>query len=227
MDTVSQPRPSGRSALAVATRGAHAEDVRVHQVAYLSVLMLMTGTVACSSRDAGSGTSTATTETSATSTSPSTSDVASSVATSTTLSPSTAPTVPAGPTPGAVTITYSGSGGGSGEIQIDWNAATNATSYRVYRATSAAGPFTMMANVNVVTGAVVVHDGVVNVWGDRQTFVPGPYATSGVSTEFHYVEVPFTGGGSHGYFRVIAYNDSGRGPIGATVCAEPFGVSDC
>ena len=84
-----------------------------------------------------------------------------------------------------------------------------------------------MANINVVTGVPSVHDGVVNVWGDRQTFIPGPYTGSGVSTQFHYVEVPFSGGGTHGYFRVIAYNANGRGPIGATVCAQPYGVTAC
>ncbi len=147
--------------------------------------------------------------------------------TAATTAPTTVPTTMAGTTPGVVTITYAGSGGGSGEIQIDWNAATGATRYRVYRATTPGGAFVTMANIDVINGVAFVHDGVVNVWGDRQTFIPGPYTGTGVSTQFHYVEVPFDGGGSHGYFRVIAYNDLGRGPIGATVCAQPFGVTAC
>lgn len=147
-----------------------------------------------------------------------------SVAMSTTVATTAVTT---GATPGVVTITYAGAGGGSGEIQIDWNAATGATRYRVYRASTPGGAFTTMANIDVINGVAFVHAGVVNVWGDRQTFIPGPYTGTGVSTQFHYVEVPFDGGGSHGYFRVIAYNDNGRGPIGATVCAQPFGVTAC
>lgn len=210
--------------------------MRTHLIARsCGVLALLTAVVACSSSQHVGG---ATTVASTTSTTVAVTAAPPSVATtmaptvaptstSTTVAPTTvAPTVPPGPVPGVVTITYAGSGGGSGELEVDWNAATNAVSYRVYRATAAGGPFTLMVNVNVVSGAITVHDGVINVWGDHQTFVPGPYVNNGVSTHFHYVELDI-GGGPHVYYRVIAYNANGRGPIGSTVCAQIYMQPAC
>ncbi len=197
-----------------------------------AVLALLIVVVACSSSKNVGGDETTVASTTPTTT-PSTSDAlttssapSTSVGAITTTSTTTAPTVPSGPVPGVVTITYAGSSAGSGEIEVDWNAATNATSYRVYRATAPGGPFTLMVNVNVVTGAATVHDGVTNVWGDHQTFVPGPYTSSGVSTHFQYIELDI-GGGPNVYYRVIAYNVNGRGPIGSTVCAQIYGQPAC
>lgn len=141
-------------------------------------------------------------------------------ATTTPVSATPAPTTTtAGPRPGVVTITSAASGGGAGEIEVHWNAATGATTYRVYRATSPSGPFTIVATVDVVTGATTVHSGVVNVWGDHQTFWPRPYTSTGTSTSFGYVELDI-GGGPHIYYRVVAFNSNGHGPTGATVCAQ-------
>ena len=134
----------------------------------------------------------------------------------TTLAPTTtAPpaTVPSGATPGVVTITYAGFGGGSGESSVDWNAATGATSYRVYRGLTTSGPWTLMATYTVASDSATTHAGVLSVGSAG----PG---------KFSYLDLDQ--GGSGTWVRVIAYNAAGRGPIGETRCiTDPYGHASC
>lgn len=184
------------------------------------VAIVMTA-VACSSSTAGKGgdgTTTAPTSSAApiTSEAPTTSGVSAPATSPATTEPPTTPAPappPAGPVPGVVTITYAGFGGGSGEAQVDWNAATGATSYRVYRGLTTSGPWTLMATYDVASGTATTHAGVLAVSSPE----PG---------KFLYLDLDQ--GPSGTWVRVIAYNAAGRGPIGETRCiTDAYGHANC
>jgi hypothetical protein len=104
------------------------------------------------------------------------------------------------------------SGGGSGEIAVRWHTVPGATGYRVQRAPGPAGPYEVSADVDVTSGRTTLGDGVTDLW-------------SPADDEFEYVEV--VGAGSVRYYRVVAYNDAGEGPVSQTVCGAPPGGTGC
>lgn len=125
--------------------------------------------------------------------------------------PPAPPETPVGAVPGQVTTVSAGPGGGSGEIVVNWNTVPDATGYRVYRSTSADGPFVPAASVMVATGATTIEfDGsyeYIQIWPPS-------------SNAYEYVEASI---GSPGYFRVAAFNAAGTGPRSAVVCASAQG----
>ena len=141
--------------------------------------------------------------------------------------------------PGEVRVIDAGHGGGSGEINLNWDAVPGATGYRIVRATSAGGPFSLAADLNVVTGKATVAGPIVlpigtgnvpaqitNITSDRQTYYPPSLATppGGIAPlHFHYTEEVFP----RHYFRVTAYNANGDGPPSVIVCGTPIGEPDC
>jgi hypothetical protein len=136
---------------------------------------------------------------------------------STSPSPSPSPTTattttePAGDVPGALSGVSAHPGGGSGEINVNWDATTNATGYRVYRAATADGPFDRAAGYTVATGATKIYYGgsyeYIHIWM--------------YSRGLEYTEASI----GPGCFRVAAFNDAGTGPKSGVVCAEPLGWS--
>jgi hypothetical protein len=141
-------------------------------------------------------------------------------------STSTTTTKPVASLPAPVTGVHAGEAGGSGEVQVDWSPAARATGYHVYRSETPGGPFTQMADVDVVTGKVRVAARVANLWSDNQTFYPLANATPVPGTPahvFHYVEYPT----DRAYFRVAAYNAAGEGPPSAIDCGASVGRPQC
>jgi len=128
--------------------------------------------------------------------------------------------------PGQVAVVDVVPPGGSGEIEIHWDAVASASGYRVERAASPDGPFSVSADVNVTTGEIVVASGVTNVFSDQQSYFPSSSSASVVGpppSELHYVELA----DGRRYLRVTAYNDEGAGPPSIVVCAAPFGSPSC
>lgn len=119
---------------------------------------------------------------------------------------------PVGSVPGQVTTVSAGPGGGSGEILVDWNTVADATGYRVYRSSSAGGPFVSSASVIVATGVTTVEFG-----GSYELIQMWPPS----SDSYEYVEVA---GGARTYFRVVAFNTAGSGAKSAVVCGAPVGA---
>lgn len=119
---------------------------------------------------------------------------------------------PVGTVPGQVTTVSAGPGGGSGEILVDWNTVADATGYRVYRSSSAGGPFVSSASVIVATGVTTVEFG-----GSYELIQMWPPS----SDSYEYVEVT---GGARTYFRVVAFNTAGTGTTSAVVCGAPVGA---
>ena len=158
--------------------------------------------------------------TSGASTTPQTTAPSSTVLPSTSIS-GPASTSPPGPTsppttrlaaPPQVPGVQAGPAGGSGEIEVTWSVVPGATGYRVSRATAVGGPFSVSADLNVVTGASTKDNTVVNLYADGARIV--------------YVEVPATAD-PHRYYRVAAYNDAGEGPPSAVACGAPVGYAAC
>ena len=134
--------------------------------------------------------------------------------------------------PGQVTVVRAGHGGGSGEIKLTWTGVPGATGYRIERADVAKGPFSIAADLNLVTGRVtMVGPGVGNIYSDQQTFYPPSLATPVAkvpSRYFSYVEFPVPGYTfSRHYFRVTAHNSHGDGASSVVVCGTPFGDPPC
>ncbi len=132
-----------------------------------------------------------------------------------TTTPPPSPTATVAP-PGQVTGVSAHSGGGSGEIEVYWDARPDATGYRVYRSTSASGPFVASASFDVATGTTSIeltsgHE-YIGFW------TPSPQTVA-------YIEVAFPSGPS--YFRVTAFNGGGEGPSSSVVCGSPFGYPTC
>ena len=141
--------------------------------------------------------------------------------------------------PGEVSVIDAGHSSGSGEIQLNWNAVPGATGYRIVRATTANGPYSLAADLNLATGKTTVAAPVPvttgtstvtayisNIFSDRAGFYPSNPANPGdplASRRFRYVEVAFP----RHYFRVTAYNANGQGPPSVIVCGTPIGEPDC
>ncbi len=128
--------------------------------------------------------------------------------------------------PAQVTVIRAGHGGGSGEIALDWTGVPGATGYRIERADTANGPFSIAADLDLTTGtATMVGPGVDFIGGDQHTFYPTgtPPAYSVPARSFDYVEVGFR----HHYFRVTAHNGNGDGASSVVVCGTPFGDPPC
>jgi hypothetical protein len=134
--------------------------------------------------------------------------------------------------PGQVTVVRGGHGGGSGEIELDWTGVPGATGYRIDRADTPSGPFSIAAAVNLITGtATMVGPGVGNICSDDQTFYPPSHAThagGAASRRFHYVEFPVVGFTfDRHYFRVTPFNSNGDGASSVVVCGTPPGEPTC
>jgi len=129
--------------------------------------------------------------------------------------------------PGQVTVIRAGHSGGSGEIGLLWTGVPGATGYRIERADTAAGPFSIAAELNLLTGtATMVAPGVTNIFSDQQNFrFSGSGSQTGVrpSRHFEYVEYPFP----RHYFRVTASNANGDGASSVVVCGTPIGEPPC
>jgi hypothetical protein len=122
--------------------------------------------------------------------------------------------------PGAVAVIRAGPGGGSGEIHLEWDAVTAATGYRVLRAETTGGPFAVVADFDLTTGAVSAADEVVNIWSAQHSYVPPRGRLNGpdMSPWFQYVEISVSG---ERCFRVVAYNAAGDGSASAVACGSP------
>jgi hypothetical protein len=167
-----------------------------------------------------------TTAPAATSTVPTSTSSTTQPATTTSPRVTTTTTAPT-PVPAQVTGVSAGKSGGSGEVQVDWNAVSGATGYRVYRSNTLGGPFLDVADIDVMTGKVRVAERVANIYSDNQTFYPLVSATPVPSTpahEFHYVEYPTW---DRAYFQVAAYNATGEGPPSVTDCGAPITNPQC
>lgn len=164
-----------------------------------------------------------TVESTTTSSSPTTSAPTTAPATTssptTTTPPSTTTTV-AGAVPGRVSGVHAYPGGGSGEVAVSWNAVTNATGYRIYRADSPDGEFVRVGRINVVTGSTSAVAEVVNIWSVQHSYVPsgGALASPDTSATFEYVELSAAG---ERCFKVVAFNDAGRGHSSTISCSGP------
>jgi len=115
---------------------------------------------------------------------------------------------PVGAVPGQVTTVSGFVGAGSGEKQLSWNTVPDATGYRVYRSSSAAGPFVATASVIVATNATTIEYG-----GSYEYIQIWPRA----SDMYDYVDVTE---GYVNYYRVAAFNAAGTGPRSPVVCAS-------
>ncbi len=128
--------------------------------------------------------------------------------TTTTTTTTAAPPPPPADLPGAVSGVSARPSAGSGEIQVDWDATTNATGYRVYRAATADGPFVRSAKYTIASGATSIYYGgsyeVIQIWQSSDS-------------TFQYIEA----GIGSGCFRVAAFNDAGAGPKSGVVCSDP------
>lgn len=104
-------------------------------------------------------------------------------------------------------------GGGSGEIAVRWPAVDGATGYRVHRADTPDGPFTVTGDIDLMTGQTTLAPDATNLWSSS----PG---------QLEYVEV-VTNGASARYFRVGAYNAAGEGPLSDVECGAPTLQPQC
>jgi hypothetical protein len=99
---------------------------------------------------------------------------------------------------------------------VSWSGVALATGYRVARATSPNGPYSITADLDVASGRSTKDASVKNLFysGDNG---------------FVYIEVltDSPANGLHRYYRVTAYNAAGDGPSSAVVCGAPVGISTC
>lgn len=205
--------------------------MRSQRARYSSVFVGFAVLAACSSDGGSSATSadeTSSTVASVTTTAAPTTTLPATT-TATTAPPTTAaPTTTAATTttvspdvPGKVSGVDAYPGGGSGEVQIDWDAEDGATGYRVTIASSPDGPFEVIADFNITTGAVSVAAEVVNIWSSQHTYVPGGGSLSGTDTSSEFYLVDYSGAGER-CFHVIAYNEEGRGRASSVACSGPL-----
>jgi hypothetical protein len=110
-------------------------------------------------------------------------------------------------------------GAGSTEVELRWDAAGGATGYRVLRSL-AAGPFEVVVDVSITTGATTADDDVTNLWSAQHTYIPagGALDRPDTSASFEYVDV---GGPGERCYRVVAYNAFGDGAPSAVTCGSP------
>ena len=177
-----------------------------------SIVVLVTLTVAACGGSGSTSTSTSTRRPRASSTS--TTSTSTSSSSSTSSGPASTSTTrvnpPVGRPPGPVTVVSAGPGGGSGEIQVSWAGVADATTYRVERATTAAGPFATTATVSAATGSGPHDASVVNLYRS--------------GADFFYVDVPADAAPNRSrFYRVTASNASGAAAPSAVVCGAPAG----
>jgi Domain of unknown function (DUF4232) len=112
-------------------------------------------------------------------------------------------------------------GGGSGEVAVGWPAVPRATGYRVVRTTAAGAHLRVVADFNITTGRTTAAPEVVNIWSAQHSYVPdrGRLTQVDRSARFEYVDV----GASRRYYRVLAHNSTGNGPLSAVTGALPPG----
>ena len=112
-------------------------------------------------------------------------------------------------------------GGGSGEVAVGWAAVPRATGYRVIRTTAAGAQLRVVADFDITTGRTTAAPEVVNIWSAQHSYVPdrGRLTQVDRSARFEYVDV----GASRRYYRVLAYNSAGNGPLSAVTGALPPG----
>lgn len=163
------------------------------------------------------------TTTTTTTTAPSTTTESTTPATTTAVTTTTVTrtTVPPGPVPGTV-VAVADSSGGSGEVQVDWNAVTGATGYRILRTTAAGAEARVAADFDITTGRTTAAPDVVALWSDEHSYVPnrGPLTRPDQSPWFQYVDY---GGPGQRCYRLLAYNAAGDGPLSAVTCGAPIG----
>lgn len=144
--------------------------------------------------------------------------------TTTTLAPTTIPSTPTTPVPttappavvpGVVAVSAR-PGGGSGEIAVRWDATPGATGYRVLRADAAAGPFGVIADIDVTSGARTAAAEVTTIWSQAHRYGEGTLAAPDPSPWFELIEV---GGARQRCFQVVAYAPAGQGQASATACS--------
>ncbi len=101
-----------------------------------------------------------------------------------------------------------------------WKAVATATGYQIYRTDSAGHGARLVADVNIVTGHTTVAPGVVNIWSQTHTYIPGggPLTSRDPSTRFQYVDY---GEAGTRYYRVRAYNAAGAGPLSPVISGTP------
>ena len=179
-----------------------------------AVGLAVAAAVTWSDDDEGSESTTSTTTTSTTTASTSTTSSSvptSSVSTTTTGTPSGPP---------AVGEVSAHAGGGSGEVVVDWNTVEGATGYRVLRASTPDGDFTVVADIDVTTGRATAGDEVVNVWSGTHSYIPfdGPLSASDPSASIQYVEVA---GPGERCFRIVAYDGRAAASPSAVACGSP------
>lgn len=201
-------------------------------VVVFAVVMTACGTGPKSTTPTDATTTTTAGATTTSSSIPATSTTSSSsstvLATTSTLRASTT-TKALGPVPATVKVVSSGPGGGSGEVELNWDTVANATGYRVLRASSQGGPFTVAVDVNVTTGTTTAAPDVTNVYSENATFLPrgsGTTLPTSPPRQMHYVQI-ITSGVQHRFYRIVAYNDAGDGPPSAIVCGSSPGEPTC
>jgi len=145
----------------------------------------------------------------------------------TTVSLSTTATIRSA-VPLAVEVISAGPSAGSGEISVRWNAVVNATGYRVLRANTSSGPFSVNADIDITTGKTTAGTDVTNIWSQQYSYKPTHSAFAGPdsSPRFEYIEI-VSGGIVRRYFAVVAYNTNGEAPASVVVCGAPTSHPAC
>ena len=126
------------------------------------------------------------------------------------------------PTPPlAVTVTDAQPGRGPGEVMAFWDTVPDATRYRVMRSSTPAGPFTLVATVDVTTGTATAVPDVRLLRSDVHTYIPpsGRLDRPDQSSSFQYGEA---GGPGQRCFQVIAFNAAGTAPPSPVACSAPL-----
>jgi hypothetical protein len=138
----------------------------------------------------------------------------------TTASRTATATAPPGSVPGAV-VAVAKTSGGSGEVQVDWQAVSGATGYRVLRTDAAGGQPGVVADFDITTGRTTAASEAVNVWSAEHSYVPdrGPLARADQSPWFQYIDI----GAGQRCYRVLAYSPAGDGPLSDVTCGSPPG----
>ena len=122
-----------------------------------------------------------------------------------------------GTLPGPVTVVRAHHGGGSGELGVSWNGVAGASGYRLSRANTPTGSFSIVADINVTTGKVTKAPDVLDVvsFVERGTL------------RLEYTELVTSPGTQPHYFHVTPYNAAGDGPPSVLVCGTAIGNPDC
>jgi hypothetical protein len=130
----------------------------------------------------------------------------------------TVPVLPPGSWPGPVSLSAR-PGSGPGEVAVTWDADPGTIGYRVLRADAPEGPFVLMADINVATGAVTTADGVTTIRSANHSYEPGGplLTTPDPSPWFEYVDL---GDGTRWYY-IVAWGVGSDGPPSAVVSAGP------